>query len=247
MTTTNRRSVLFGLAAASTAAATGASATATAVRENSELVSLGNATQALQEQYVAARAEAKSIADKFAPIWPLAPEPILSFGSGCLEERDLTGAGIERIAEGRSRVVQVWRYGPPEYFEGQIRDHKARIAHIMTTKSKRGLKYERHWLARFEEALPLSRAYVEEIERIREQSGYEPSRQRKETAFEALRDHVNRIMAIDAVTMEGVVIKAQALGAWAKVDKFHKHLNLDGPKWAEELAAAILSQSEGRA
>lgn len=242
----NRRKVLLGLASASTAAATGAQASERGTPENPELVALGNATHAAQQNYQDARAECRRIASEFAPLWPLAPEPILSFGNGCMDERDVTAAGIRRIVEGRGRIEQMWKFGTPEYFEDEIKRHKARIAHIMKTKSKRGLKFEEAWLKRSEEALPLARTYTAEIEKLREQSGYKPARERQEAAYEALRDHVNEIMAADATTMEGVVIKAQALQAWSHVDSFYKALNLDGVKWAEELAGAIIGQAEAR-
>lgn len=242
-----RRQMLFGLAAASTAAATGATATEGQKPENPELVALGNATFDLQSNYEETRAEALRIAKDVRRHWPLAPEPILSFGHGCLEERDVTGAGIMRVVEERGKLEQVWGYGTPEYFEAQIQHHKDRIDHIMETKSKRGLKFEQEWLKRSEEALPLSRAYVAKIEKLKEQSGYQPARDRQEAAYEAFSDHVSKVMAMEAATMEGVVIKAQALQAWSTVDPFYKALNKHGVEWAEQLAGAIVTQAEGRA
>jgi len=243
MTTTNRRRVLFGLAAASTAAATGTTAATAAIRENPELIALGDATASLQNDYIRARNECRRIEEEYAPKWPLAPAAILSFGGGCKDERDLTGAGITRVIEGRGDMARMWRYAPPPQLEDRIRQHQANIAHIMTTKSKRGLKRERLWLSRAQEALPLSRDYTAEIERLRSESGYEAAAGRKVAAMEALRDHITRVMETDAATMEGVVIKAQALLAWSQVDWPFKAVNFDGATWAEELAGAILRQA----
>ncbi|WP_407491863.1 hypothetical protein [Pseudooceanicola sp. MF1-13] len=242
-----RRQMLLGLAAASTAAAAGAPAAERLIPENPELIALGNATLTLQRNYEETRAEARRIAKDVRQEWPLAPEPILSFGHGCLEERDVTGAGIRRAVDERGNFEQMWSYGTPEYFEAQIQRHKVRIAHIMKTKSKRGLKFEQEWLKRSEEALPLSRTYVAEIERLKQQSGYRPARDRQEAAYEAFSDHVSKVMGAEAATMEGVVIKAQALQAWSTVDPFYKALNKHGVEWAEQLAGAIIAQGEGRA
>lgn len=241
-----RRQMLLGLAAASTAAATGAPAAERPNPENPELIALGNATPTLQRDYEEARAEARRIANAVQQEWPLAPEPILAFGNGCLKETDVTGAPIKRAAEGRGNIEQHWRYGTPEYFEAEIQYHKNRIAHIMKTKSKRGLNFHQAWLKRSEEAVPLSQAYVAEIERIKQQSGYRPAKDRQEAAYEAFSDHVSRVMAASASTMEGVVIKAQALQAWSTVEPFYKALNLHGVEWAEQLAGAIIAQGEGR-
>ena len=239
-----RRKMLLGLAAASTAAATGTHASERVIRENPKLVALGDDTLSLQEGYLAARAECMMIADEYASKWPLAPEPILAFGSGCAPEGDLTGASISRIVDERGDFEQVWKYGTPEYFENAIKYHKSRIAHISTTKSKRGLEFEKRWLQRSKEALPLSQKYVAQIAQLREQSGYAAARERQGEALEKLRQHVSEIIKAGASTMEGVLIKAQALVAWSHVDVFDKDVNPEGRRWAESFATTIIAQAE---
>ena len=121
----------------------------------------------------------------------------------------------------------------------------------MGTKSKRGLKGAKAVLAGAEKALPLSREYCAEIKRIREASGYVPAKKREDDCREALRERVDEIMTENATTMEGVVIKAQALATWGRIDRtIDAHSETPGfaaVAWAEELAASILKQAEAEA
>ena len=113
----------------------------------------------------------------------------------------------------------------------------------MTTKSKRGLKFETTWLDRDKAALPISRKYCADIARIKKASGYPAAQTKLDAARTALKEHIGAIMEADAQTMEGVVIKAQALAAWGQVEAMHQHLDLEAIKWPQQLADSILRQA----
>jgi hypothetical protein len=78
------------------------------------------------------------------------------------------------------------------------------------------------------------------VERIETASGLDAAEAAKEKARLALRAHVTATMAAPETTIAGVVIKAEALTAWANVDTFERLFNPKGPDWAEGLAAAIM-------
>ena len=234
----NRRRILFGLAAAATTAATGATeGSASAPAECPELIALADALPGLHAEFVTAKAEFSRIVAEAKAIWPLAPDEIIWFLYGSKVETDITGAAITRKAR-RAPVAQVWRYGTPEMFAADAAKMRECIAHIMTTKSKRGLKQAKSRLAEAERALPLSRAYCAEIERVTEASGYRAAEARKDHAKEALRSHVGKIMEAKPQTMEGVVIQAQALAAWSDADP--APLVFNGTTWGKTLAATII-------
>lgn len=56
---------------------------------------------------------------------------------------------------------------------------------------------------------------------------------------------VGAILSADEHTMAGVVIKAQALAEWGKVEKFWCGFNAEGVDWPSQLASAIIRQAEG--
>ncbi|MEX0282117.1 MAG: hypothetical protein AB3N13_13120 [Arenibacterium sp.] len=236
----DRRRVLLGLAAASTAAA--APKTADAVSEKPELIRLADALPALVDSYTAQRDAVAQIVQDAAKVWPQAPREIVYFFEGSKPETDVRGAGISRVVFGRGNFSQVWNYGTPDAFRQQIAQHKAKIARIMKTKSKRGLRSEKMWLARMEVALPLSEKYCSEIETIRTASGYKPARENLTVAQEALKEHIAAIMEHQPRTMEGVVIQAQAIQAWQQVAPIQRHLDLDAMKWPARMAASVLAQ-----
>ena len=236
-----RRQILVGIAAASTAAATGGATAAPS--ECAELIRLGDALPGVLDRYTKAKKKCAAIGREWAPKWPLAPEPILTFGLGSHPERNLTERGIARVVPERGALKRVWNYGSPEYFEAEIENHKQCIAHILKTKSRRGLKGEQNWIARCEDALSLSRTYCAEIERIREASGYPAAGAEEAAARDALKDHVSEVMEMQPRTMEGVVIQAQALAAWGQVDRFYQTFNTEGPDWALCIARSIMARN----
>lgn len=242
--TATRRRLLMGLAAATTAAVSGAPAAgATRPAETPELVALGDALPPLLDAFTSARAEAERIAAEVAEVWPLAPVEILYFIEGSVMEADVTGTGISRTVEGRRAALgapEVWRYAPPEALEAMIARERRKIAHVMTTKSKRGLKFHQGCLTQYEAALPVARAYCAEIERLTRESGYPAAAARRTAARGALKAHISAIMRQPAKTMEGVLIQAQALEAWGSVETIFQQVNAEAQIWASAMAGGIM-------
>ena len=237
------RRLLLGLAAASTAAAAPVPAAQTPA-ESREQGKLGATLPSILDRFSAQKAVVDRIVRETKKIWPVMPEEIAYFMSGSKPEQDITGAGISRPLPTRGRLAQVWSYGTPETFRGAIKHHKARIDHIMTTKSKRALKSEKIWLARMEKALPLSETYCAKVERVTAASGYEPAHSKLITARDALKAHVAAIMDNTPRKMEGVVIQAQAIQAWQAVDPFVRSLDLDAVHWPARMAESVLALEE---
>lgn len=236
----SRRKLLAGLAAASSAAAAPSKATA---QECPEFIALGDALPELLNHYQAARLEVDSIVSAVMPTWPEAPKEIRGWYEKSKREVDIRGAGIQRPYGSEPCDRAVYHFGTPHSFEMRIKQTKACIAHIMTTKSKRGLKREQDNLTRYERALPLSQAYVAEINRITERSGYQAAEEREAQSKAAIKAHVGRIMDMTPLTMEGVVIQAQALSAWRSVRYGELEVDVLTVTWPGRLASAILAQS----
>ncbi len=240
--TTSRRQVLLGLAAASTAAATVTEASAS---ENPELVELGNQLPAIEAEYVSARRAAAQIYRDAMKNWPLAPEEIVRFrrASLCGElERDVAGTGLHRQGEG-----DVWCIWTVEQIEATIAEYERDVARILKTKRQNRLGWHVERLNEARKALPKARAYWRKCARIRKSCGYETASKRKHEAMDSLRDHVNAIMEAEERTMLGVVIKAQALQSWTKVETFYRSLNSRGIDWPNQMSAAIIRQAGGAA
>ena len=236
----DRRRVLLGLAAASTAAAAPAGAESK-LAETPDLVNLGDALPDVTARFIDARDKRAANETVAAKVWPRAPEEILLCAQGSLPERDIAGRGLPR-PWGKRGIERVRDYVPPSVILTMIEGHKAKISHILGTKSNRGLKGEQMWLGRMEAALPLSEQYCAQIERIRSASGYSAAYVAETRARETLKTHVNSIMNFEPRTMEGVVIQAQAVMAWQSVDAFLRHMDVDAWDWPAKMAASVLAQ-----
>lgn len=236
--TTNRRRVLLGLAAASTAAAT---VTEASTPENPELIELGDQLPALEAEYVSARQASAKIYREAMKDWPLAPDEIVrfrrSFLSGKLE-RDVAGAGLHRKGE-----EDTWTLWTVEQVESSITDYERDVARILKTKRQTRLGWHVERLNEARKALPKAKAYWRKCERIRKSCGYESASKRKHKAMDALRDHVKAIMETEERTMMGVVIKAQALQSWTKVETFYRGFNIHGIEWPNQMGEAIIRQA----
>lgn len=80
----DRRRMLLGLAAASTAAATATAAVGPVTAENPELIRLAKELPALADQYHAAWKHQRDTEAKWTPLWPLASDDITEPGTGSI-------------------------------------------------------------------------------------------------------------------------------------------------------------------
>ncbi len=237
-----RRQMLLGLAAASTAAATGtANANTGQPAENAELIQMGDQLDGKLQRYLVARDQKRAIIKKWSPQWPTPSEEIISFGQHSKRYRGIDGAGIPfDRGFGEPSTVEL---GTPESFRASYEHHKAEYERKMATKSQRGAKFEKCRMERSRAAIAPSEAYWNEVERITEVSGIESAAKAKTEAMDALRDLVGDIIQCREKTVAGLVIKAQALQAWSQVDKFYQMVNPKAADWAAEMAATIVRQT----
>ena len=105
----DRRRLLLGLAAASSAAALPSIATAAAKvtpTENPALVRLGEKLPAINAEYLAAAKAEVSIVAAWSAHWPLAPEALIKpYRDDSAMERTLTGAGLTRQGQQWPRLI----------------------------------------------------------------------------------------------------------------------------------------------
>ncbi|RWP23780.1 MAG: hypothetical protein EOR01_07795 [Mesorhizobium sp.] len=239
----NRRRLLLGLAAASTAAAavTVAPAHSAALADNPELVRLGGGLAAIAEEYRIAVAERKAIIKEWSRVWPVAPDEIISdrqYGSGPIE-RDITGTGIWRPGS-KDRALVIVTCDDLEW-------ELTRAKRILKGKSidKRsvgGLPDRAAWENELDAIVAQYTAaskYEAEKARVLKASGYEAANERKHAAADALIGIINDIMAQPETTMAGVVIKAQALAQWGLVSDWQRY-TIASADWGPALAASVL-------
>jgi len=240
---TTRRRMLLGLAAASTAAATGASAAGhTGPQEAPELLALADRLGGALDAYRAAKARVQHIAKTWGPRWPVPDECIVNYGAGCKTHRNILGEGI-KTRWGKSDLMDVRSLGTPEYFEAEARSYWAEYERRMTTKSKRGADHARRWSERQAAAIEPARAYWSEADRITEASGIEAAQATLTASRDDLKELVGSIILYREQTVTGLIIKAQAMQAWAEVDAFSRHLHLDALAWSDAMAETVLRQT----
>lgn len=228
----SRRSILAGLAAASTAAAAPTKPNA-APQEAPDLIALGDELPAVVERYRAADMALRDAIKSGEAIWPRAPKCLHFYGAGCVPETMIDG----RQFKDAPSVATV------KGAEASLAHHRKCLARIERTKSKRGAKSERVWIDRYTAALPVAREYWASREAISTRYRVKELQDAFHAAREGLQSHVGAIMTAKERTLEGVVIKAHALSAWGQVDAFWQKVNLSAPEWNAHLADSILRQS----
>lgn len=245
----DRRRMLLGLAAASTAAATATAAVGPATAENPELIRLAKELPALADQYHAAWKHQRDTEAKWTPLWPLASDDITEPGTGSIYgnpiERTFRGGARYRTGEEHPRKLI-----PSYSFRWEVRRAERAL------KSKKLLKLgmldgrtREQWEAELAEdrrCLELAEAYEAETKRISEESNYTAAWQAHAAAAKALEAHVSRIMAERDQTMEGLIIKAETLEVWSGVDDLYK-LSIPGRDWHGQIAASILRHAKAAA
>lgn len=236
----NRRQMLIGLAAASTAAASTVEAQ---IAENPDLMRLGDELPSIEAAYVSARDEKWSIYQKAMAEWPLAPKEVIrsTYSRASLSgeiERDVAGGGFCR--EGEADCFGLYTV---EGLQSKIAWRERDLARILKTKRQKHLGFHAAELTEAKAALPKTKAYWAKCERIRKSCGYEAATEAEGAARNILKHHVDAIMAFEPLTMEGVVIQCQALIAWGNVDKFFRSLTLEAVNWPQKLAVSIIEQS----
>lgn len=238
----NRRRLLLGLAAASTAAAaiTVAPAARSAPAENPELIRLGNALAAVEAAYVAANGVVITIIKEWAPRWPAAPKILLGFGYA--EDRDFEGRGI------RSKN----RFGNDAWLRvatvNDLQWHIDTARRVLKGRSIDKRKIRGMTRAEWEEELSVLTRMEKTATKLAAKrssvmaaSGFQEAKAVRKAAFDQLAEIVMETMGHEAVTMDGVVIKAMAMDAWGRHAELPDMILTPGAAtWGQQLAASVL-------
>lgn len=243
----NRRALLLGLASASTAAAgvaTASVAVATAApAEDPTLLALGDKVSTAVARFTDAREDARAIYAYWSPKMPAAPDAICVYW-GDTYERDLAGASVQRANRfGEMRTVRMLSAGE---LETRLADWRRHLQRARSDKRREEVATE---VAELSELLEIASAYEVEREAVVVASGYREARKLREDAEAALLDLVGKIMDERAVSMTGIVIKADALNTVSRAlgssGFFHSQIdragNVSGPaSWGQKLAADMI-------
>lgn len=241
----SRRRMLLGIAAASAAAAVPA-ARAGASLENPELVRLAEELPAVEARYIAAREEREDIRRVWSSKWPLAPDEIAEprrwRGSGYHCERGLEGGALIREGEEHPRYLTT---------AADLECQVERAGWVLKGKRLRrrnvaGMNRQ-EWeteLAEAERLHAIAARYEAEIASIKKESNYESASKHAAATAEALEAHVSAIMTQPELSMDGLIIKAQALAAWGKVEPLYRIPYRHGQDWHGQIAASILRHAQ---
>ncbi len=243
----NRRRLLLGLAAASTAAATVtvAAVAEAAPAENPELLRLGNAFPAIEAEFEAAGAALKATIADWAPQWPRAPKSILHkpVYLGRDIERDLTGDPYPSI--GPNGDVYYPRIATLDGVEWGISNAKRILKGRSIDKRKHSGMDRAGWERELSERTERYRevkSYEDKKARVLKASNYKAVYDRRVAAWGALVAAITDIMAQPETSMAGILIKAQALAAWNKVER-GEHFAVQALSWGPAFAEAVLRQA----
>lgn len=249
----NRRRLLLGLAAASTAAAT-VNAAATPA-ENPALLALVAELPAMAEAYHVERHAYKDMEKKWNAATPWAPD-------------DLTVPGIawpqwddKQIGDAESKVLggYIWREGDdfPRRIVveswcvyGQLGAVRRQKRHAKKAGSLPDFAHYEEEEKRLKKLLATAESYEASYSETKKKAraDHEAMSPVKYGARDALENHVAAIMDTPDWTMEGLVIKAQALAEWDRVgDGMEKLAFKRGTNWHGQIAASILRHAAGGA
>jgi hypothetical protein len=245
----DRRRMLLGLAAASSTAATATVAASPAVPENPELIQLAQELPAIHADYRAARARQVATEAKWVPLWPLAPDDITEPGTASLYgnpiERSFQGGALRRPSEAHPRrLIPAFDFRYQADRARRILKSKKLAAGPVDGRTRAEWEAE---LADDERCYALALKYEAETKHIADEADYTATWKAHAAAAEAFEIHVAAIMQQPESTMEGLLIKAQALAAWGEVDEMYRIAFRHGREWHAQIAASILRHAASAA
>jgi hypothetical protein len=259
----DRRRLLIGLAAASTAATVSAVPALAAIpsgssgqlghligtskpplAENPELIRLGELLPAAEAEFTDAERGYREVVGKWEKRWPLAPDVIVKpYHDDYSLERGLTGAAInpdgsQHIHE-RGKPHARSLFGPDDFafridrIDGDMR--RKRSKHPLTVDGLLQMEAERAVLV---DGLAAAREYEAAKEQVLSASGYAAAAARRTAAHKAVGEVVGAIMAQPETTMAGIIIKAQALSLWGRNPQ--RIFHIPAWEWPHQFAASVL-------
>lgn len=250
----SRRRMLLGLAAASTAAATVTVASEAAPAENPKLLALAAELPAIAAAFHEVNNEYHASCKEWDARTPWAPDELTAPGTGWPHEVPNQPGETETKAQGgvlwrvgdefpRRIVVRSWAVGG-QISEARRTKRRAKkagaLADFMAAESE---------IKRLKKLYEIALAYEQKHHSIRAgaKAWHKEAWPARDAAHEALEKHVAAIMDEPDWTMEGVVIKAQALAEWDRCGKSHfdRVALRHGQGWHGQIAASILRHASG--
>lgn len=255
----DRRRLLLGLAAASTAAATVTVDSAVATQlENPKLLALAEQLPNVAKAYHEAERLSRAVEREWNAKCPWAPDEITVKGTAWPSddwnqpgepERKPLGGWLWRQGDDYPRRIVVTER------EANYRLHDAKAnLRLAMKKGKSRRKSEAEWRAEIEHWVRL-KSVAEKYERKFREVELKGKREHEKfwrpanAARDAFEYHVAAMMNEPDLTMEGLVIKAQALAEWDKIGGPDKIAFRHGKDWHGQIAASILRHAgvgEGR-
>lgn len=252
----SRRRMLLGLAAASTAAATATTGgVAVAASENPKLIALAAELPAIAATFHTANDKYKAEYDEWNDRTPDAPVELTVPGTG--NPHDTPGQPGE--TEVWALGGYLWRAGAEEFprrivvkswqVSWQIDEARRRKRQAKKSGNLADFMAAGAEIKRLKALHSTARTYEDEFKAVksRAEAWHSEARPVKEAYREALERHVAAIMNEPDHTMEGLIIKAQALAEWNRVgDRWADRLALKhGQDWQGQIVAAILRHARG--
>ena len=241
----NRRRLLLGLAAASTAAATVTVATDAMPAENLELLRLADTVSDVEAEFVSARDARRAIVAEWSPRWPALPSAIVGTRLGGYSDiaRDLVGDTINGPANkfGETHSLKIATVESVEWYQERAR--RVLKGRGIDKRKLHGMDragWEDH-LAYLDRVSAVAARYEAKCKKVRAASGIVAATERRRAAFAALTELTHIIMAQEPVTMSGIVAQAQALAAFGRhADAWDVAFVPGASTWGTELAANVL-------
>lgn len=252
----DRRRLLLGLAAASTAAASGtvAMAVPAAASENPKLIALAAELPAIVEAYRVANRAYGDMTAKWNSATPRAPDELTVPGIAWPEWNDKQPGEAEKKALGgylwrkgddfpRRIVVHAWHVKQDLY---AVRREKRRAKKIGSLVD---FAHHEEEEKRLKKLLETARTYEAKYRQVKvaAKADHDSLWPVKDGAKDALEIHITAIMDTPDWTMEGLVIKAETLAEWDRSGDgvFEKVAFKHGQNWHGQIAASILRHAQG--
>lgn len=253
----NRRRLILGLAAASTAAAAVTIDASAAPAENPKLIALAAELPAIAAAYCEVYDEYRATYDEWDAQTPWAPDEMTIRGVGWpndvpnqpgTAETRVLGGFLWRVGDDCPRriVASSWDFYL-KLLDARRKKRRAKkagaLADFMAAEADEKRLKKLHKAAQ---------SYEQKFREIKAQASawHSVAGKVRSEQQEALELHIAAIMAEEDFTVEGLLIKAQALAEWDRIggqDKFAfaKVAFLHGKDWHGQIAASILRHAKG--
>jgi hypothetical protein len=242
-----RRNLIAGLAAA-TAFATVPVAGAASPTENPELLSLADDLSAAIAEASQSQADYSQCLETWGPNWPAPPEDIRTRYNFGEVARTLSNKPIYDENEKAIRIATVAE------LDEDIASIRMAMARKRRDPSKPFFAYTKattcglrlslsEWAIEVDQLSDLRQiaaVYEADQSRIRAASGFVEKADRREGALQRLKVAISEVMARRPVTVEGLLIQAQAMEAAGHLDPWQKATAAMTTNWGADFAVSLI-------